>query len=282
MKKIWKILLYVIIIFLAITAVIHLTWEFYNEGYTWYSRDYEKVCYGLWGVVITLCFCAIVNKFKHLWSQIIVGITTSLFYTALVFFLNNFWRYICTNFDFDWEYPIPLSAVMKWDITYTHNYGEYRYPMVFAVIAVLCGLKIFLSHPKIKTIYQGWNDKLCNWLYIKELKRESLSDLYYEVIKDPDTSRLVDYVRNMPLNEDGKTALMNFVDEHRDCFLIYLLFIHYEDLLTKDEYTKYRTLYVYITETYINKRKEHYTGAKVEFPELFIKLDDKFNITDKG
>ena len=282
MKKFWKILFYVLIILLAITAVIHLTWEFYNEGYTWYSGDYEKVCYGLWGIVITLCFCAIVNKFKHLWSQITVGITTSLFYTALVFFLNNFWRYICINYDFDWEYPIPLSAVMKWDITYTHNYGEYRYPMVFAVIAVLCGLKIFLSHPKIKRIYQGWNDKLCNWLYIKELKKENLSDLYYEVIKEPDTSRLVDYVRNMPLNEEGKSALMNFVDEHRDCFLIYPLFIHYEDLLTKDEYIKYRMLYADITEKCINRKREYYSTAKVEFPEVFRKLDDKFNITDKG
>lgn len=281
MKKFWKILFYVIIILLATTAVIHLTWEFYNEGYTWYSRDYEKVCYVLLCLAFVFGFYAIANKFKHRWTQITVGVATSLFYTALVFFLNNFWRYICINYDFDWEYPIPLGVVMKWDITYTHNYGEYRYPIVFIVIAVLCGLKVFLSHPKIKTIYHGWNDKLCNWLYIKELKKESLSDLYYEVIKDPDTSRLVDYVLNMPLNEDGRSTMMNFVDEHRDCFLIYLLFIRYEDLLTEDEYTKYRTVYVDITETCINKRREHYATTKVEFPEVFRRLDDKFNITYK-
>ena len=281
MKKFRKILFYVIIILLAITAVINLTREFYNEGYTWYSGDYEKVCYVLLCLTFVSCFYSIVNKFKHLWIRITVGISTSLSYTTLVFFLNNYWRYICINYDFDWEYPIPLSAVMKWDITYTHNYGEYRYPMVFAVIAVLCGLKIFFSHPKIKTIYHDWNDKLCNWLYIKELKKESLSDLYYEVIKDPDISRLVDYVQNMPLNEDGKFVLMNFVDEHRDCLLIYLLFMHYEDLLTKEEYIKYRMLYVDITETYINKQKEHFATAKVEFPEMFRKLDDRFNIIDR-
>ena len=281
MKKFWKISKNVIPGLLILATFTYMTWDFYTAGYSWYTRDYEKVCYGLWCAVFAIYFYEIADKFKHLWTKILAGITTSFVYTGLVFFANNFWRYICINHNFNWEHPIPLSVVMKWDITYTHNYGEYRYPIVFAVIAILCGLKVFLSHPKIKTIYHGWNDKLCNWLYIKELKKESLSDLYYEVIKDPDTSRLVDYVRNMPLNEDGKSALMNFVDEHRDCFLIYLLFIHYEDLLTKDEYVKYRMLYVDISETCIDKRREHYATAKVEFPEVFGKLDDKFNITDK-
>lgn len=281
MKKFQKILKYVMLSALSVAAFVLMTHYYYVGGDNWFGRDLEKVCYGIWCFTFAVCFYDVVSRFRHLWTRIIAAITTSLLLTTIVFLANNFWRYLSINCEFNWEYPIPYGTLMKWDITYTHNYGEYRYPMVFAVIAVLCGLKIFLSHPKIKRIYQGWNDKFCNWLYIKELKKESLSDLYCEAIKGPDTSKLVDYVRNMPLNEDSKSELMNCVDEHQDCFLIYLLFMHYEELLSREEYIKYRMLYADITESCINSKREYYATAKVEFPEVFRRLNDKFDITDK-
>lgn len=281
MKNFRKILKYVMLSALSVVAFILMTNYYYTGGDNWFGRDLEKACYGIWCFTFAVFFYDVVSKFRRLRTRIIAAITTSLLLTTIVFLANNFWRYLSINCEFNWEYPIPYGTLMKWDITHTYGWGEFRYPMVFIIIFVICGLKIFLSHPKIKAVYHGWNDKLCNWLYVKELQKERLSELYHEVVEDPDTSRLVDYVRHMPLSDEGKFELMNFIDEQRDCLLIYLLFMHYEDLLTKEEYIKYRMLYEDITETYINKQKEHFATAKVEFPEMFRKLDDRFNIIDR-
>ena len=282
MKKVWKITKYTLLAILSLGAFFGMTYYYYTGGNNWFGRDLEKVCYGIWCLAFAVCFHDVEGGFKRLWTRIVSGITTSLLLTATVFLANNYWRYLSINCEFNWEYPIPYSTIMRWDILHTYGWGEFRYPMVFVIIFSICGLKIFFSHPKVKAIYHGWNDKFWNWLYIKNLQKENLSELYHEVVEVPDTSDLVDYVRHMPLSEDGKSKLMNFIDKHQDCLLIYLLFMHYGDLLTKEEYVKYRTLYVDITETYIDKQKEHFATAKVELPEMFRKLDDKFNITDKG
>lgn len=160
MKKGWKITKYTLLALLSLGAFGGMTYYCYNGGNNWLGRDMEKACYGIWCLTLAACFYDIVGKFKHLWARITTAIATSLLLTAIVFLANTFWRYLSINCRFNWECPIPYGEIMKWDITYTYGWGEFRYPMVFIIIFVLCGLKIFLSHPKIKAIYRGWNNKL--------------------------------------------------------------------------------------------------------------------------
>ena len=165
MKNFWKIFKYVILSALSVAALILTTYYYYIGGDGWFGCNLERACYGIWCITFAACFYDMVDRFIHLWAKIIAAVATSLIYTAFVLFLNNLWRYICINHIFRWEQPVALGTVLKWDLTYTYNYGEYRYPLIFGIIFVICGLMIILSRPKIKAIYRNQYDKLCNWLY---------------------------------------------------------------------------------------------------------------------
>lgn len=280
MKKFWKIAKLVLVGLLMLVSFAHMTCNTYYEWDLWYTGELEIANYIIWLIGFTICFYAIADKIERLWAKIVTGAATSLLYTTFVFLANNLWKYISINNDFNWENPIPYGAMLKWDIGYTYKYGWLRYPIVFAIMFVICGAKILWTRPGVIKIREYLDERLGRWLYISELKKQNLVDLYYDVVEDTKEDKLLDYVDNMPLDETNKKMLMRFIDIKKDTYLIHLLFRRYEDLLTAEEYTHYRNLYIELTKAHIKERQEHYAKAKVVFTLPFKRLDDKFGITD--
>lgn len=277
MKIIIKIITFLSAIFslLTFTAV---TRYYYMGGSGRYGGEYEEVFYAFLGLFFVFCFCIADNKLKTIPKKIAVCVAVSITYTLTVFLINNFWRYICINLSFNWEAPIPYVTFLGWDAMYTDSYGEYRYPILLIIMLILCGLKIFFSHTKTKEVLSKWSNVFLDWLYIQILKRQKITDIYDEYAEDYYDGELIDYVSNMPLDEKHKHQLMEFTDTHKDTLLIILLLARFEDILTLEEYTKYRKLYTDISEEYIANQRAYFAGAKVKYHDVFVKLDSKFNL----
>lgn len=280
MKKFWKIAKFVLVGLLMLVTFAYMSCHVYYEWNLWYASELEIVCYAIWLIGFAMCFYAIVDRLERLWAKIAAGTVTSLLYTTVVFLGNNFWKYISINNDFNWEDPFLYSDILRWDIGYTYDYGWLRYPLVFAIMFVICGAKILWTRPRVKIIRESLGARIGYWLYIMELKQQSFGELYFDVVEDNKEDKLFDYVDSMPLNEKNKKMLMRFIDVKKDPYLIYLLFWHFEELITAEEYAHYRNLYVEITEARIKAIQEYYATAKVEFTPPFKRLDDKFGITD--
>lgn len=281
MKKFWKIAKFVLIVLLMCATFTHMLCNAYYELNLWYSYELEYVNYIVWLIGFVMCFYALEGKFKKLWSKVTSAAVTSFLYTAVVIFTNSLWKYIFINNDFKWELPITYGTILKLDVSYTYAYGWLRYPIVFAATFAICGAKILWNRPKVKKLRESLEDKLGYWLYICDLKSQRFEDLYYDVFEDSKEDKLLDYVENMRLNEENKQMLMRFIDEKNNPYLIDLLCMRFENLLTAEEYAHYRKLYVVCTKARIKERQEYYATAEVAFSPSFKRLDNKFGIIDK-
>ena len=272
LKKNW---LYLFVTLLAAVGTIHLTLVTFSEWYTWYMSDYEKICYLLWGIAFLMTFRRMAAGCKKLWTKLSAGVGISLLYTAFVFFLNNYWRCVAINGEFAMDPPFSLATVMGWDITYTNRLGEYRYPAVFAVMLALCGLILLWTRSKNPT---KWLDRFLDWLALCDLKKRSLDEVYREAREMPEIDGLVDYINRMLQDEAHKAELMEFMDQHQDRLLIRLFLRRFEELVTREEYLKYKAMYVRLFEAYIKEGREYFNTATVEFTDIFEQLDQKFEL----
>ena len=168
MKRFFKVLEYLILIAVSLAAFWAVTKHSSSFLGHYFLKDYELMCYGIWGICLAVVFYHVSDKLKVTWNKITAGAVVSAIYTLLVFFANNFWRYISINNTFNDEIFVPYTAVLKWDITYTEGLGEFRYFAVFLLMYALCGLIIALSHSKTKDVFTRVKDNFYNWLLVEE------------------------------------------------------------------------------------------------------------------
>ena len=284
MRKFLKVVKFIIVGALMVIPFTCLAYHLYYRQLDWHDGVFEKICYGIWFVGVAMFFYEIADKFKRVWSKIVAAVSTSLIYTGLVIAGNTLLKYICINNWFGWIDPIPYDAILKSDITLTYAWAWVRYPAVFLLMLVVCALKAFDKLWVFGVLFYDLCEKVENWLYLKDLKKQGLLMLYYDCVEDPEHTpfkKLYDYILNMPLEPKWKDVLKMFITLKKAGFLIPLLLKRYENMLTKDEYNEFKQLYIEYTEAYLEQKREYYANAKVEFNEVFDRLDEKFDTANK-
>lgn len=282
MKRVWNVAKYSLLAVLSLGTFAWVTYYYDTGGSSWYGRDYEKVCYAVWALALVVCCAAATKRMRALWKKLLAGGATALTYTAVVFLANNFWRHIEIHSFPGMDTYIPFSDVMRWDATFTYGSGGWRYPMVFALMLLLCVLAILWQHFHFHALCCRGEEAFFDWLADRELRKRSLEDIYGEGVEEVYSQQLVKYVSALPQDNRHKEQMMAFVDRHNDVVLIELLLMHYRNLLTLEEYSHYRAKYLALSEAYIEEQKTYYSMAKAELPPICRWLDRKFDLEDEG
>ncbi|MBR3837562.1 MAG: hypothetical protein IKJ74_05375 [Clostridia bacterium] len=282
MKTFIKITSYVLLVAVCVTLFICETRACAKGPYLTSTKELEFLFYGNFCALALLTFGYVFwDRFSLKMKLLGAGIT-SILYTAAVFFANNFWRCLNDNFYFGDRFFVPYKAFLLWDITYTTGYGEFRYPLVFAAMLILCGVVIVFTLPRIKEAVGRLRERISRWGYFGLLRLESLEDLYGEYRWNVAKERLSDYVSQMPLTKKSKERLKSYAIENEDGLLIYLFIKRYEKMLTKEEFEFLRQLFVKEQEECIQSQRETYSTATVANPEVFERLEERFRETGKA
>lgn len=134
----------------TLVGVIWYAWFIYH--YEVQERVFELLCY----ISFALSFWA-ANHFnsnkKLRLTRGIQIVVMALLFTALIFFLNNYWRYLYENAQFYWHrtphdscWYISLTSIMRKDFQYTNGIGVFRYLLVFAISVVGLIVDTFVQH----------------------------------------------------------------------------------------------------------------------------------------
>lgn len=280
MKKIIK---YSILSLISALLIIWVSRIYYKYPYNWdITMGFERAAYISLTLTCISFFVDITRKIKHRWGRMSVFTMGALIYTVGIILLNNYWRWIYLNGIFGWreEYFFSYKSVALEDLKYCYGLGEYRYPLVF--VAVL-GILVLIDLFKDKVV-QIW-EKLYEWMYRNgiiddKLKQSFLDARFYAVY------RFQSCVENMPHNETGKRRLMELVDKYekyKEAGPVYMLLKVYGDMLTREEYIKYRHLYYECLVAYIERveTRSFLNEPQKELLPVLRELDLKFGIERK-
>jgi len=285
MKKVLK---YVLLIGLLVGGFSFITQYYCLGADNRSAKNFEMLFFGLLGLILFAVFCDLENKIKTLWIKATVAAAWSAIYAAIVFVINNFWRYIDLKLQFDDAFS--FEAVLKWDAAYTGGLGCFRYLILFAVMFAFCGFKIFISLPKSKAVLSEWKSAIYDRIYMDDESEDidaddemDFTDWFIDGEGQEDVKTLSGLNDVFPYTEEGKTKVMNMIDEDEWEFWIYLLFKRYGDMLTKEEYLKYRDMYIKANEEFIQKNRDRFPekpNAK-ECLNPFADLEAKFVETNQ-
>lgn len=254
--------------------------------YEWGTQELLTTCeflfYGSLGIWLLLTFVFFAKKLSTVKKKLFLACPFSLLYTVLVFLSNNFFRFLLTNTCFGWKFVISYPLFLKWDITYVRGMGAFRYPLVFLLMLLLCVLVTVFSIPKVKKTVFRFLDRAVTWAYYRLFYIETLKGLYVEYTEGTSLTRLEACVSLMPLNGRNKRKLMHYAEITEDYYVVYLFISRYESMLTKEEYLKYKKKFMSLAEDFIKRQREYYSRPKIEYPDVLVRLDERFGETEKG
>jgi len=263
---------------LSLAAFVFVTSYYFRENFCFEGPYFEKICYGVWCVSTGVYFSALAKRIKGVAVKLTAAFLTSGIFTAAVFFANNFWTYICFNGEYSFDYHVPYFAFLKQDILYNFADGEFRYPLVFAIMLAVCIFTVFRVGRFLVSKLGICFDCLAETLYDLTLSLESLEELYCDAVGDEADNRLNEYVSRMPVNQSGKKEMMDCIDKYNDPKLIELLFSRFGGILEIHEYTSYRKRYLMLEEKRINELLEQNLARTARLPESCRALDERFGI----
>ena len=233
-KKVFNVLYYMLPDILLI--VLFSMWV---QQFTDYIREYGSIKefeYGLFAVTALIFYRLYTNVNKCVKAsrkfRIIFAIGTALCYTIALWFLNSYWLYLHTNS----RLPFVLMSYkdMLWsNLTYTYSWGEWRYPLAFALMLILCLLLPWVKE-KLKPIgeYIGEYifEKFLNLLSEEETTSSTIADYLYH------KNALISWYLNVPKTPEAKDELKQYAFEADEMLLYGLLIAHFADQMTEEEY----------------------------------------------
>ncbi len=225
------------------------------QQFTDYIREYGSIKefeYGLFAMAALIFYRLYTNVNKCVKAskkfRIIFAIGTALCYTTTLWFLNSYWLYLHTNS----RLPFVLMSYkdMLWsNLTYTYSWGEWRYPLAFALMLVICLLLPWVKE-KLKPIGGYVLNKFLDLLSEEETTSSSVEDYLYH------KNALISWCFNMPKTPEAKDELILYALESDDPFLYELLLTCFSDQMTSDEYN-----------TVIEKRDSCFTVQSLQSSE---------------
>jgi len=278
MKKTGRIAISIVGVFLLVVWYVYTLSSICRDGDQMYTRICEYACYTIWGFIFAELFYAITQRFKRIWIKIAVGSLVSLIFTATLFLANNLCRYAAINARFGGCIFTSYASVLKIDI----DYGLYRYLGVFSLMLMLCMGKLLLTQPRAKAIYGSLAERLKAWFWYGSLSAEMVEDIYCGASEDMFCLEwFFECVQNMPRDESYKKMLISCIEKHPDWMLVRLLLHRFGELMTREEYTKYRELYMKTGEEYIGQKSEYYNSLKENMASSLKELDARFSGEEK-
>lgn len=127
----------------------------------------ERYFYAALALFTLLIFDSICRRPKGRWQKVATGGVISLIFTATLFLANNLWRYLGYNSLFGWDEEIPYTLFLATDITYTYKWGFIRYPLVFCLMAGICGVYLLVTSAKAKRLCKTLIQKGEQWLFLQ-------------------------------------------------------------------------------------------------------------------
>ena len=156
---------------------------------------------------------------------------------------------------------------------------KYPYPVYFVVLLLLCGGKILLTLPSVKEWLEMAEDWLAERIILVEMRHATLEESFQRMWEGDGLEQFFDHVNRMPDTRDGMKEMTDLIERlPEDTLLIAALFEKYKDLLTREEYEKYRALYMERGNAKIEERRAYYNAAVVRLPRCCWELDRKFGV----
>ena len=142
MKKFLK---YVILLSVTVGLGL-LTRKLYMEiGIVYMLERWERVFYVAGAILFTVLACDIAERIRTIWGKVLVVSGISLFYTVVVFLLNNYWRFIVFVYHYHWEEPRAYAILLRQDLRYARGIGAFRYPLLFLGLVTMCAGVLFIK-----------------------------------------------------------------------------------------------------------------------------------------
>lgn len=226
-----------------------ITNECFSQPRGLYYEVFEDVCY----VLCAFCLfnvCYSVNKRIEKWRyKALVTILSAAVTTALVFFLNNLWKYQSFNAMFGWENPLGYSHFLKSDLTYTIGFAEFRYPLLFVGVLILSLFGCWVL-PKLKTFMSTHSVFECLGTPY------SLDDYVNRYMNNSDYFEMLDYLQQMPASEKTKQELIDAIYSYDIVELYDVLFDKCSEFLTPEEREQLKLRYERTFENNINSNED--------------------------
>lgn len=156
---IWKAckIAYWLVIFGVTAWLIYLiSKECYYETQSFFHEQFEIPCYCLCVFCLFNVYYFISKKMLKWRYKISLAALFSIVATGTVFILNNLWKYFDFNAMFDWVNPLSFAYFLKYDLTYSIGFSEFRYPFMLLAVFLLYLLVSWLI-PKIKRLFSSDN-----------------------------------------------------------------------------------------------------------------------------
>lgn len=160
--------------------------------------------------------------------RITLAIGVALCYTVALWFLNSWWLYLETNS----RLPFVLMSYkdMLWsNLTYTYSWGEFRYPLAFALMLIICFALPWVKR-KLKPLGEYVLNRFLNLLSEEETTSSTIADYLYH------KNALICWCFNKPKTPELKDELILYALESDDPFLYELLLTYFSDQMTSEEY----------------------------------------------
>jgi len=197
----------------------------------WYGLLYEKyenLCYCFCVGCVISVYCCILKWLESRKHKIFAAVGFSVIATGIVYLVNNYWKYLCFNAMFNWESPLNFGYFLKYDLTYSIGLAEFRYPVLFIGVFVLCLACIWFFSKKI---FQ-------NFYFFSDIDSDEELSLEYYVgryMNDMAYQEMQDYMSQMPIDELAKQEVIEAIESYDLEELYEMLFEKYGELLTEEE-----------------------------------------------
>lgn len=205
----------------------------------------ESALYIVFAVLVGTIYKYLYDVLKKISSKVFISLGLSAVYTASVFFVNNYFHYLEWNsVIFDGRYHFPYSRFLKYDITYTYGYGEYRYILIFVAMCT-ANLAIIAYFKWISPVLKNWIQDMGLWYFGPNEK--TMENRIQRLLTGADYTDLINEINCMPQNEETKDLFKKLINKYdEECKLVELyqgLFTRCGELLSREEYLEYRQRY---------------------------------------
>lgn len=229
-EKICKIVFISLTIGLTIWLSLRVTYDYFEYSIGLYSmRAFEMLCYMLYAFCFYILYIFVNKRIKKWKNKFFLAASVSLLLTALVFTMNNIWKYIRFNAVLGWEEAVPLLDFFKNDILYSEQYAEFRYPVLFLGMIAICIISTWIS-----SRFPKWVKKLVFWMCPKVI---SMLDYCIESYIDGECD--IDDLRycldELPESDTTKSLLINAISYYDIYELYETLYDKCSDRLTDEE-----------------------------------------------
>ncbi len=276
MKKSFK---YAVLVLICVLVFLGVSRVACNARYLNEANVHEQIAYCVFAFAFVVLVRASTSRIKGLGVKLGIFAVCSLVFSTGVFFANNLWKYLSFNSVFpQGSDGLTYKSFLISDLSYNYGLGEYRYLFVFALMLAALTVIELLMRKGLKARFDRWSESLHEWICMKSFISDDLEDLYLEA-REYAIKRVIRYVDDMPHTEKGKRKLMALAYDYEEAGPVYLLLKKYGDMLTREEYIKYKKLYSERFDKYIKKRKA-YDEKRRNITAIITELDDKFGIKD--